>query len=163
MLKQGINVTPEMLEQILEMALAGYWIIKFPANGELTPDSDEFLSVAWKKMLGYADYELENKAKTWMSLMHEDDLPKALESLDKHVESSGSCPYKLEVRYNHKQGHVVYILCVGQIIEWHNDGKPKLMVGCHIDISDTKRLEMYEKSRGLLVQLNKQISLLKET
>jgi signal transduction histidine kinase/DNA-binding response OmpR family regulator len=41
----------------------------------------------------------------------------------------------------HKDGHWVWVLDTGKVVEWEADGKPRRMVGTHIDITEQKLAE----------------------
>ena len=122
-------------ECILEQCLAGYWDWRIQ-------DGVEYLSPAFKRMLGYADHELANKPETWQTLIFPEDLPGVLEVYDKHVASHGAFPFKNEVRCRHKNSSTVWVICTGKIIEWDAEGRPVRMVGCHVDITERKEAEM---------------------
>ncbi|WP_161635013.1 sensor histidine kinase [Leptolyngbya sp. Heron Island J] len=122
------------LEQILENILAGYW------NWDI-PNHQEYLSPGFKRMFGYEDHELPNSPDTWQKLIFSEDLPKVLECFEQHVHSHGKVPYYNEVRYRHKDGSTVWIICSGQVIAWDQAGNPLRMIGCHVDISDLKHAE----------------------
>ncbi|MGF1521845.1 MAG: PAS domain S-box protein [Leptolyngbyaceae cyanobacterium] len=124
-----------ILEQILDTVLAGYWDWDIPNH-------QEYLSPGFKRMFGYEDHELLNTPDSWQSLIFPEDLHKVQESFNRHVQSQGQIPYYNEVRYRHKQGSTVWVLCSGQVIEWDEAGNPLRMVGCHIDISDRKAAEI---------------------
>ncbi len=121
-------------EQILEQSLAGYWDWDIPTG-------DEYLSPTFKKMFGYEDNEIENKATSWQKLIFAEDLPCVYEKYNQHAESKGKIPFYNEVRYHHKNGSIVWVICTGKVIEWDEDGKAKRMIGCHIDISERKLAE----------------------
>ncbi len=123
-----------VLREILEQSLAGYWDWDIPSG-------NEYLSPSFKKMIGYEDHEIENRVESWQRLIFAEDLPLALEKFDQHVASKGAVPYKLEVRYRHKNGSTVWVICSGKMIEWDAYGKPLRMVGCHIDITERKQIE----------------------
>lgn len=65
-----------------------------------------------------------------------------MEKFERHVQSHRVEPYCIEVRYRHKDGSTVWILCSGQVIEWDDVGNPLRMIGCHIDITQRKRVEI---------------------
>lgn len=119
---------------ILEDALAGYWDWNIQ-------DNTEFMSPRFKEMLGYEDHELSNVPQSWQKLIFEEDLEKVLRNFDEHVKSHGQIPFHIEVRYHHKKGHTIWILCTGRVLEWGPSGEPIRMVGCHIDITNQKRVE----------------------
>ncbi len=123
-----------VLREILEQSLAGYWDWDIPSG-------NEYLSPSLKKMFGYEDHEIENRADAWQKLIFAEDLPGVLENFKQHVESRGAIPYRSEVRYHHKNGSTVWVACTGRMIEWDVDGKPLRMVGCHVDITRHKQME----------------------
>jgi len=131
--KESIELERKLLETILEDAMSGYW------NWDLL-HNEEYLSPSFKEMFGYADYELENSPETWQKLIFDEDLPSALECFQKHVNSHGEIPYYNEVRYRHKDGSAVWVICAGRVVEWDGD-KPVRMVGCHINITELKNLQ----------------------
>ncbi|MEO1145012.1 MAG: PAS domain S-box protein [Cyanobacteria bacterium J06638_22] len=123
-----------ILEALLENTLAGYW------DANLVKGT-QYISPGFKRMFGYADHELVNSPKTWKDLVFPDDLPKAHDAYQRHVESHGQIPYRVELRYRHKDGSTVWIVCSGQVIEWDEAGNPIRLIGCHIDITERKQAE----------------------
>lgn len=125
----------EVLKEILEQSLAGYWDWDISTGYE-------YLSPSFKKMFGYEDHEIENRAESWQKLIFPEDLPGVFEKFNQHVESKGTIPYYNEIRYHHKNGSTVWVICTGKVIEWDEDGNAKRMIGCHIDITDRKQAEI---------------------
>lgn len=123
-----------ILETILESAIAGYWDWNIP-------DNTTYLSSTFKRMFGYEDHELPNVPQTWQTLVLPEDLPILLNSFEQHARSQGQIPYHNEVRYRHKDGSIVWVICAGHIIEWNSDGQPVRMVGCHVDITQRRQAE----------------------
>ncbi|MBE9159505.1 PAS domain-containing protein [Nodosilinea sp. LEGE 06152] len=123
-----------LLETTLDSILAGYWDIDCEAN-------TAYMSPGLKAMFGYADHELPNHPNTWQTLIHPDDLPIALANLERHIQSHGQVPYYTEVRYRHKNGSTVWIICAGQVIAWDAAGQPRRIVGCHVNITRLKHTE----------------------
>ena len=124
-----------ILSDILESTLSGYWDWNIP-------EGTEYFSPAFKAMFGFEDHELENRPETWQRLIHPDDLPGVLELFDRHVESRGAIPFHNEVRYRHKDGSTIWVICAGRVIEWAEDGSPIRMVGCHVDITERRDAEI---------------------
>ncbi len=137
-LKQDLFDKELLINSILEETLAGYW------DWHIT-ENYEYLSPTFKRMFGYEDDELPNKPESWQKLIHYDDLPGVLNVFEKHVKSKGKIPYVNEIRYFHKNGSVVWVYCVGKVIEWDAKGNPVRMVGCHIDITQLKSEKKKEK------------------
>lgn len=128
----------KLLEQVLDVVLAGYW------DWDLV-NQTEYLSPGFKKMFGYADDELANSPETWKRLMFAEDLPQIWQTFERHVASQGKVPFYNEVRYHHKDGSTVWVICSGQVIEWDESGQPLRMIGCHIDITKRKQAERQRK------------------
>ncbi len=123
-----------ILRDILEDTLAGYW------DWDLL-NQQEYLSPTFKKMFGYEDHELPNSPETWQRLIVPEDLPAVLDTFEKHVQSRGAVPYYNEIRYRHKDGSIVWVICAGRVIEWDAAGNPLRLVGCHVDITARKQAE----------------------
>ncbi|RJR53124.1 MAG: PAS domain S-box protein [Desulfobacteraceae bacterium] len=124
----------KVLSDILEDTLSGYWDWNIQ-------EKTEYLSPAFKKMFGYQDHELSNEPETWQKLIFQEDLPSVLKTFQRHVESHGREPYYNQVRYHHKDGSTVWVICAGRVIEWADDGSPIRMVGCHVDITERRKAE----------------------
>lgn len=124
----------DRLEGLLESEAAGYWDWNIPEH-------TEFMSPRFKSMFGYEEHEIEDTPDAWMKLIHPDDLPGVLENFELHVKSKGHVPYDNEVRYHHKDGSIVWVLCRGRVIEWDKDGAPVRMMGVHLDITPLKTRE----------------------
>ncbi|MEH2205727.1 MAG: PAS domain S-box protein [Nostoc sp.] len=131
---QMLRIELHLLEQILEVGLAGYWDWDIPGN-------QEYLSLTFKQMLGYEDRELPNTPQSWQRLIFPEDLPGVLQLFEQHVQSRGQIPFYNEVRYRHKNGSTVWVICSGRVIAWDRDGNPLRMIGCHTDITQRKQVE----------------------
>jgi PAS domain S-box-containing protein len=123
-----------LLERILDNVLAGYW------DWDVL-NHQSYMSPGLKRMFGYAEHELPNVPETWQNLIFAEDLPGVWECFDRHVQSRGEEPYYNEVRYHHKNGSTVWVICAGQVIDWNAAGQPLRMVGCHVDITKLKQVE----------------------
>jgi diguanylate cyclase (GGDEF)-like protein/PAS domain S-box-containing protein len=124
----------QIFESILEQSLSGYWEWGIQ-------DNTEYLSPGYKKMLGYEDHELANRPETWQAVILPEDVPRVLDLTRKHIESHGKVPYRLELRFRHKNGSTVWVICAGQVVDWDAQGRAVRMVGCHVDITARKRAE----------------------
>lgn len=132
--EEALRVERSILRDILESTLAGYWDWNLQ-------DNTEYLSPMFKRMFGYEDHELENSPEAWQKLMHPDDLPGVFEVFQRHVESRGQVPFYSEVRYRHRDGSWVWVICGGRVVEWAENGEALRMVGCHVDITARKQAE----------------------
>lgn len=130
-----LKQSEELLKSIVEHSFDGYWDWHIEKNYE-------YMSPRFWEMFGYDYREKTSSPKEWMDIIFQEDLPIALENYDKHVKSKGKDPYTQEVRYKHKNGKTVWVMCRGKVIEWSQDGKPLRMVGTHTDITKLKEQEV---------------------
>lgn len=110
----------------------------------------------WAEIIGYSLEELSPiSIETWKKFTHPDDLRASDAMLEKHFQEKLDY-YEIEVRMKHKNGGWVWVLDRGSVTEWTEDGKPRLMMGTHQDVSERKRAEdEQEKLEGLLNQARK--------
>ncbi|MCQ8183380.1 PAS domain-containing protein, partial [Methylomonas sp. SURF-1] len=116
------------LQGLLESTFAGYWDWNIPKG-------TEYYSDTFSRMLGYRSDEFPNIPETWQRLIFSEDLPGVLEKFERHVASQGAEPFYNEVRYRHKNGSTIWVICAGRVVQWAETGEPIRMVGCHIDIT----------------------------
>jgi PAS domain S-box-containing protein len=119
------NLKEEMaiLEFILEKSTDGYWDWNIVTNYE-------YLSPKFKAQLGYTPDEMENSPRSWQSICNPDDLEKAIEHINSHLKGETS-DFSETLRFTHKAGHIVTILCSGVVVSRDKDGNPLRMVGTH--------------------------------
>ena len=122
-------------ESALESSLAGFWDWDMISN-------KEYLSPRFKQMFGYEDNEMENSPQAWQDIAFKEDLPGMFESFTDHIESKGEIPFKSVVRYHHKNGKTVWVRCNGKVVEWGEDGSALRTIGCHVDVTEEKELEI---------------------
>lgn len=132
------------LENVIDGTNAGTWEWTIP-SGQL------IVNERWADMLGYSVSELMPvTVETWSGNVHPEDLAKTMGLLEQHFKGY-SPTFSTELRMRHKRGHWVWIFGLGRVVEWSADGKPLLMSGTHIDISDQKQkaFELSEQRRRL--------------
>jgi len=101
---------------------------------------DCYYSPTWWRMLGYEDGELAASSELWLELTHPDDRKRALESGERHI--AGLTPsIETELRLRHKDGHWVWVLDRGGIVERDADGRPLRLMGVQTDITRQKEAE----------------------
>ena len=124
-------------EQRLELALAGAelgtwdWNIK---TGQVT------FNERWAEMLGYSLDELTADVSTWETLVHPQDLPEVRKVLSQHLRAESEI-YETRHRMRHKDGHWIWVLDKGKVIERDSDGNPVRACGTHLDITKRKEFE----------------------
>lgn len=96
----------------------------------------------WANIIGYTLKEISPLSiETWVRFVHPDDLLESNRLLKEYW--AGQCDsYIFEGRMRHKDGHWVWIYDTGRVIEWGREGKPKRMIGTHLDITEHKVVEL---------------------
>ncbi len=123
-----------LYKTIVEDSLAGYFDWDLRSNVI-------YMTPAFKAMMGYQDYEVENSLDAWKNLIHPDDKEGVNLAFREHVQSRGEIKFTVEGRYRHKNGSYIYLLTLGKVVEWDIDGEPLRAVGCHVDITKQKVAE----------------------
>jgi PAS domain S-box-containing protein len=108
-------------------------------------------SPRWKKMLGYADDEIEPHVSAWERLLHPDDRPRANEVFDSV--SRGDRMYEGEFRLRHKAGHYTPVLSRGFPVRREPGGPVVRIVGTHFDLTERKQAEAERARTELLERL----------
>jgi PAS domain S-box-containing protein len=124
----------------LELALAG---------GDLALwDSDlrrgtSVVNARWFQMLGYEDGAFDAHSG-WAGLVHPDDLDSVRHTEQAHQEGH-SAGFETTYRMRHAQGHWVWVMARGRVVERDAEGRPLRMVGTHMDV--TERMQAQEALR----------------
>jgi diguanylate cyclase (GGDEF)-like protein/PAS domain S-box-containing protein len=104
------------------------------------PSGKTVFNEQWAAMIGYTLSDLEpTTIQTWIDLCDPEDLSKSNNLLHQHF-SGNSEIYECEIHLRHKEGHWIWALDQGKVVEWDEKGKPVRMIGIHTDIT---RLQHY--------------------
>ncbi|MCH8567028.1 MAG: PAS domain S-box protein [Balneolales bacterium] len=129
----AIAENPELIEFLTEVALDGAWM------WDLENPDKEWMSPRFWELLGYSRTALPESAGEWKEHINEDDLYRARESLQKHINDPGF-PFDELVRFRHQTGSVVWVRCTGIAIR-DASGKVVRMLGIHRNETEIKRRE----------------------
>lgn len=128
------NAEHRKLEEIIWGTNVGTWEWNIPTGKTV-------FNNIWAELLGYTLSELEpTSIETWMRLAHPDDLIESDKRLTACFEKK-SDHYACECRMKHENGHWIWVLDRGKVVEWSDDGKPLRMAGTHTDITYRKEIE----------------------
>lgn len=122
-----------IFEFIQSGSLDGIWY------WDLENIESEWMSPKFWETLGYDPKEKKHQSSEWQDIIFQDDLKIASENFVKHCDDPNH-PYDQIVRYKHKNGSTVWIMCRGLAIRDEN-GKAIRMLGAHTDITDLKEAE----------------------
>ncbi|MBF0282013.1 MAG: response regulator [Zetaproteobacteria bacterium] len=122
------------LELVIEGTHLGMW--------DWNPQTNEVIfNDIWAEMLGYNIEEIDANLQAWESRVHPDDLASVYADIQAHIEGKTAF-FENVHRMRHKDGHWVYILDRGKIMEWDAQGNPIRFTGTHTDISWQKEAEV---------------------
>ncbi|HHX59519.1 MAG TPA: diguanylate cyclase [Epulopiscium sp.] len=127
------------LESIIEATNVGTWEWNVQTG-------ESVFNERWAQIIGYTLEELAPiNLKKWHNLLSPNDKSE-IEKRLKDVFSKKETYYSVKYRMKHKKGHWVSILDQGKVVSWTKDDKPLIMLGTHLDITESERLkEEYER------------------
>ncbi|WP_058556325.1 PAS domain S-box protein [Thiohalocapsa sp. ML1] len=130
----ALRRSEERLQNILYGTDAGTWEWNVRTDAVV-------LNERWATMLGWTLAELApHSIDTWKRLTHPDDLREAMARLAR-CRGREAPLYECELRMRHRDGHWVWVLDKGRVVEWGADGEAVRMAGIHLEISDRKCAE----------------------
>lgn len=106
----------------------------------------------WANIIGYTLAELEPiNGDTWRIHAHPNDFNESKRLLELHFAGKTE-NYESEWRMRHKNGSWVWVLDRGKVLSWTADGKPLMMFGTHVDITEKKQREEELKTANFRLQ-----------
>jgi len=127
------------LKQAAEGGNVGLWDWDLVTN-------QVFYSPVWKQQIGFEDHEITQDYNEWQSRVYPDDLEPTLQKIHEFLEQPGK-KYQTEFRFRHKDGSYRWILAQASLLPGP-DGKPRRMLGSHVDITERKRAEQEIQSQA---------------
>jgi diguanylate cyclase (GGDEF)-like protein/PAS domain S-box-containing protein len=127
----------ERLNYVLHEAVDGIWDWDIVTN-------EVCYSARWKEMLGYQEHELVGHLDTWASLVHPNDKDHVLQKIEDYLSGVESA-FEVEMRMRHKQGHFLFIRTRALQLTCNLNNEPIRLVGTHVDITQRKKAELFEK------------------
>jgi PAS domain S-box-containing protein len=132
--KKQLTESEERLRLALAASNQGLYDLNVQ-TGECTVNDE------YARMLGYDPGEFTETNAAWQQRLHPDDRDEVYRKYEDYVAGRIS-EYRVEFRQRTKSGDWKWILSVGRIVSYSNDGKPLRMIGTHIDITDHKHAEI---------------------
>ncbi|HEY9057289.1 MAG TPA: EAL domain-containing protein [Aurantimonas sp.] len=153
----GMHPLCEFLDALPDGKEAERWRFALESAGSGVWDADLvagtcYYSSSWKRMLGYADDELDDDPDLWLAFVHPADRHTAIASGDRHV-AGETARIETEFRLRHKNGGWIWVLDRGKVVERDASGRPTRMIGAQTDITAQKNAERH------LALLNERIQL----
>ncbi|MGB3852406.1 MAG: PAS domain-containing protein [Tunicatimonas sp.] len=140
-----------ILKHALETTQIGYWDWDVQNN-------TTYLSPHFRLMLGYNSYKT-NVRGIWLEALHPSDVQRVNLAYEHHLASRGAHPFRVEARYYHCSGSVMWLQCQGQVIAWDEAGHPLRMVGSYVDVTARQQAaEELKRYQTALAERNRQLA-----
>jgi len=133
------------LQRVIDGSDQGFWEWDIRANHFL-------VSERFETMLGYTPGECVFSQENWAQFVHPDDLAKAQESINQHLEGK-TLFHEIELRCRTKNSTWKYILTHGKVVVRAENGDPLIMSGTHTDITKQKQIEQRLQKQAALLDL----------
>lgn len=132
--EEMLRVQRERAELVLEGTRLGRW--------DWDPvDNSVVFDERWAQMLGYELSDIAMNLDSWSSRVHPEDLERCYQDLQRHAD--GEVDYYENVhRMRHREGHWIWILDRGRIVERDGSGRALRFAGTHTDITAQKEAEI---------------------
>ena len=132
-IEEALHMTEERLQYALDATAEGVW------DWNIKTGVVHF-SNQWIRSLGYLPEEVPDSVDFWKSIVHPDDMPRVMKTLQDHFDGR-TMVYECENRLRMKSGEYRYNLDRGKVVERDAAGSPVRMVGTDTDITERKRAE----------------------
>lgn len=156
--EQEMRKSTEKLNLAVSGGQLGLWDWDVP-SGRLS------VNERWITMLGLDPQGPSPTLDSWQAHVDADDRPKLDCLVREVILNPAGREFEVEVRARHADGHELWILDKGAVVERAADGTPLRVAGTHLDITERKRaeralLESKNFNAAVIDSLSKQIAVL---
>jgi len=137
----AIELAKKRLSNVIDATEAGCWEWDVKSG-------DVWVNDHWRQILGLEqDDDDTYSIQQWRRLCHPGDIAKGWAHI-KACLRGRTQTRTLEVRMRHKKGHWVWVAINSRIVEQHHDGRPTVIAGTQVDITQrmTHERALEEKS-----------------
>jgi PAS domain S-box-containing protein len=134
---EKLRINEERWQFVIEGSGDGIWDWK-------PQEKKTFFSNRWIEMIGYKPEEFTDNDYEWSSRIHPDDIASAFAEISKNL-SGQTDSFNHEYRFKNKEGHYLWMLNRGKVVERNANGEAIRVVGTHTDISKLKQTEQLIK------------------
>lgn len=131
--QQRLVQSEQRMELALDGAELGMWDLDLE-SGRL--DCNQHLHA----MFGLPPDEQNIYIQSFLPLFHPDDANTLISAFNAHLKGSTS-GFEGECRVRHKDGHWIWVLCRGKVVERNQSGRAIRIAGTNLDISERKANE----------------------
>ncbi|NOX83738.1 MAG: response regulator [Alphaproteobacteria bacterium] len=138
----AIELTKKRLSNVIAATEAGCWEWDVKSG-------DIWVNDHWRQMLGLEQDEDDTYSiQQWRRLCHTDDVVKGWAHIKACLRGRMQTRI-LEVRVRHKKGHWVWVAINSRIVEQHADGRPAVIAGTQVDITQRMAHERALEEKSL--------------
>ncbi|NWG73276.1 MAG: PAS domain S-box protein, partial [Rubrivivax sp.] len=130
------------LRLALQGADLGLWDLDVPSQRAT-------VNARWAEMLGLPP-DADASPQAWRSRVHPDDWPRVDAAQQAHLRGETE-RFEAIYRLRHADGHWVWVLDRGRVLERDADGAPLRMVGTHLDITERMQAQQVLRERERLL------------
>ncbi len=128
-----LEQTTARLRVVLESAHLGTWHLDVATGASEMNDR-------WAGIVGHAAGDIAQDKREWLARLHPDERASVEQALDDMLD--GTTPLMhLEHRLRHSDGHWVWVIDSGCVVERDADGRPVTATGTVLDISERRETE----------------------
>ena len=129
-----LKSTQVSLQNVVTGARAAAWTVNIETGAGSANDR-------WAEMFGFDPSAiLKIGFEDWRALVHPDDLSRAEVGFQECIAGTATS-FEVEYRMRHSLGHWVWVMGRGGVSDRHTDGRPIMISGVLLDISQRKNLE----------------------
>lgn len=143
LIDKQIELSWERMQLALRGARLGLIDVDYETN-------ETYYSSRFAEIVGYTSAELSVTISSWRDLVHPDDLESAQQKTEDHL-AGKTDQLEAEVRFHHKNGSWIWILCRGKVVDRGPQG-PRRFIGTILDINERKENErkIHELTQDLM-------------
>jgi two-component system cell cycle sensor histidine kinase/response regulator CckA len=132
-IENALQESEEQLRLALQAANQGFYDLNIQTG-------ESKVSPEYATMLGYDPGNFQETSDRWMERLHPDDRERVVATYQAYIR--GDIPnFAVEFRQRIESGEWKWILSLGKIAAWDEDGKPLRMLGTLTDITQRKNAE----------------------
>ena len=131
--ERDLRESQERLALALEAANQGFYDLNVQTG-------ETVVNATYATMLGYDPARFRETNAAWRERLHPDDREGVYQNYTDYIAGRLDC-YRVEFRQKTATGHWRWVLSLGRVVEWDDQGRPLRMLGTHTDITERKSAE----------------------
>lgn len=140
--EQQMRGTERQLHAAMRFTSLGMYDVNVQTgHGQFAPEYAEILGLSQD----YFNHTEKFWDFFWNESLHPDDVASLKQAYHSHFKSHGEVAFRTEFRLRSKSGEWRWMLSVGSVVEWDENGMALRMVGTHLDITERKKHELEVK------------------